>query len=737
KGSAVIHGSEKIGLTSFLLQCAELAGAAKVKAVYLDLEREYFAGVEALVDRVAELLADGRPEGETQPAGPPIDRLEAAIKNCPAGVLLIFDNAELLSRLVQREGGLGERLVAAFREQVLAEKGASFIFAPGSLEVFREQAGMLFDMSRIFRLGTVELEESIAILTKPLEGRAYLHDEASELLVRLAGGHPYLLHYLGQELVEEINRSKSNLVTLDLAARTVERVTENPPVYLLDLWDELTRREKLLLAAAYSVDGGSELGLEDIATILATHRIEIVPEELAKASADLARRGLVQDAGERCLIARDSLLGRWIKGSCSVAEIGAAEDYDIGEALHRFADELSHSFRLNELAERILKFLETLLHCEWGAFYSISAGNLAASEVPANLLAATGSAPGQASLPDKIASAFLESLILRGETIVAAAPGPEDPPAPSAFEPGSLVLPLLARGEPVGLLVLGLRRDGERYSRRDRSFTRTCAEQAAVTMENVRLYEEETEKERLQQELDTARRMQMAILPERRPEVPGLEFFAYLNPATEVGGDYFDYRLLDSGEFIFLIADVSGHGVSAGTLVTMSKSCVFNQVRFDYGVAEMMTALNDMVRGALAEKLLMTLCYTIFDVGEKTLTYSVAGHPFPYHYSAAAGALSELELAAYPLGVVGKARYQVKTVEFGPGDLFVFYSDGIIEATNPEGEQFGFERFAQTVVDNCGLDAESVAGNILQSFDQFRSGVPQADDVTLVIIKIK
>lgn len=737
KGSVVLHGGEKIGLTSFLRQCAELAGKAGVKVVRLDLAREYFTDIASLADRITALLADGQEEEGRTEGGSPFERLVEAIHRSDSPVLLLFDDAELAARLVGREGERGEKLLATFRELVLDEKGASFIFAPAGLEAFREQAGVLFDMSRIFKLGPVALEESTAILTQPLEGRAFLHDEASALLVRLAGGHPYLLHYLGQELVEEINQAQTNFVTLEMASRTVDRLIGNPPVYLLDLWDELTRREKLLLAAAYSTDGGAELGLQDIAFILATHRIDIVPEELAKASADLARRGLLETGGEGRITARDSLLGRWIKAGPSIAGIYAAEDYDIGEELHRLADELSHSFRLDELVERVVKFLEDVLHCQWDALYALTTYKTEDNEVPADLLAFSGRAKEDGSLPVRIPGSLLDSLIRRGEAVVPWESAQESRPAAAVFEPGTLVLALLARGVPVGLLALGPRRDGERYSRRDRTFCRTCAEQAAVALENVRMYQEETEKERLRQELDTARRMQMAILPERKPEVPGLDCFAHLNPATEVGGDYFDYRLLDSGEFIFLIADVSGHGVSAGTLVSMSKSCVFNQVRFNYGVAEMMTALNEMVRGTLAERLLMTLCYTIFDTRTSTLTYSVAGHPFPYHYCAADGVLSELELVAYPLGVTGKARYKVESRKFGQGDVFVFYSDGIIEAANPEGEQFGFERFEQAIRDNRGLDAESVAGNILESFDRFREGVPQADDVTLVVIRIK
>ncbi|MBW7995202.1 MAG: PP2C family protein-serine/threonine phosphatase [Candidatus Glassbacteria bacterium] len=351
------------------------------------------------------------------------------------------------------------------------------------------------------------------------------------------------------------------------------------------------------------------------------------------------------------------------------------------------------------------------------------------------LIGRTGTAESTAGLPAAIPTGTLEKLSLGGEEQDGDSDAAEARLA--GFPPGSTLAPLLARGKPVGLLVLGPRQDGERYNRRDRIFLETCAEQAAVAMENARLYEEETEKERLQQELDTARRMQMAILPERKPEIPGIDFFAYLSPATEVGGDYFDYKLLDDGKLVFIVGDVSGHGVSAGTLVLMSKSCIFNQLRTNHEVEQVMVAMNEMVYGALAERLLMTFCYVIFDPAAGRLIYSIAGHPFPYHYRAAEGTMNELDISAYPLGVTRKTSYQTAEVDFAPGDVFVFYSDGIVEAMNPEKEQWGFERFEQVIRAGVDQDAESLSASILREFDTFRHDVPEDDDVTLVTIKIK
>ncbi len=763
-GSVIVHGGERIGMTSFLLQCVRRVEAQGAKAIYIDLANKLGSSITEL----AILLADGLSGTPSENiSGDPLDRLEEVLK-ASSGVetvydmgqiyrrisspdrdpppdghprtVLIVDNAELLTRLIQRDRVDGERLMSLIRESILEGAAVSFIFGTGDLDSLREGVRGLFEMSRLFRLGSVSGEEAAAILIRPLQGDAVVHDKALEMLSRLSGGQPYLLQWLGRELVEVINSEKSTLVTKELASKAVDRLVADPPFLLLDRWEELPRREKLVLAAMYNIKGegdGGPMTVGDIRAVLAGHGIEMVVEELAKAAAELSGRGLVElDIKSATLAAPDSLLGRWITSATSIPAIAARQEYDIGEALHRFSDELSRSFRLDELAERVLSFFDTVLHPEYSVFLTAQP-TTGDGEESFIMLTPAGSKGTSVNIPEKIPAEQLERMSLITEKEPDAETGSSaDSPLPAGFPPDCVAAPLLARGEPVGLVVLGLRRDGERYNSRDRMLLETCAEQAAVAMENSRLYEEETEKERLKQELDTARRMQMAILPPPKPDIPGLDFFAYLNPATEVGGDYYDYKLLDSGQLVFMVGDVSGHGISAGTLVTMSKSCILNQLRTSYKVDQVMEAMNEMVYGALAERLLMTFCYTIIDPAAGKMVYSIAGHPFPYHIHAADGSLTELDISAYPLGVLPKASYKTAEVNFSPGDSFVFFSDGIVEAANPEKEQWGFERFEKMVAVNAGLDAESLSVKILSEFDKFRRGVPQDDDVTLVTIKI-
>ena len=242
-----------------------------------------------------------------------------------------FDPDELIvGRLLMRDEKCGPILGSTFRELVLSEEGASFIFGLKALELFREQVAVLFDMSRIIHLGPLSAEAGRAVITKPLEGRVLLHEDGLNLMVHLASGHPYLLYWMGRQLVEQVNRERTNLCTEKFVGRMIESLLENPPVFLLDRWEELTKREKLLLTAAVSASYAGQkargLSLSDVAGILRSHRISLLEEELAKVSADLANRGLLslEDGGTRIRV-EDSLLSRWILAHQSVELINALQ----------------------------------------------------------------------------------------------------------------------------------------------------------------------------------------------------------------------------------------------------------------------------------------------------------------------------------------------------------------------------------------------------------------------------
>ncbi len=255
--------------------------------------------------------------------------------------------------------------------------------------------------------------------------------------------------------------------------------------------------------------------------------------------------------------------------------------------------------------------------------------------------------------------------------------------------------------------------------------------------EDIKLYmEERVETERIRGELNTAYNIQMSILPGEDPVIPGMDVSSYIQAADEVGGDFFDFLKLDKNRLGLAIGDVSGHGVSAGILMAMAKSCMHNQTRHSKEVTAVMDSMNKMVFDTVQKRLLMTFLYAIIDPKKKTLTYSNAGHHFPYIYSVKNGKLDVLEYPSYPLGVRRETKFKKKTAKFNKGDFLLFYSDGIIEQTNRANELFGFDRVEEILKNSKPETAQELKNIILDHLNAFSTGMKRVDDVTLIVIKI-
>jgi serine phosphatase RsbU (regulator of sigma subunit) len=244
------------------------------------------------------------------------------------------------------------------------------------------------------------------------------------------------------------------------------------------------------------------------------------------------------------------------------------------------------------------------------------------------------------------------------------------------------------------------------------------------------------DQERYRQELEMGTKIQQSMLPQTPPIIEGLDIAFYLKPADEVGGDYYDLVPLDEHRLAIAIGDVNGHGLGAALLMAMAKSAFHMQVRRDPDAATVITGLNEMVFSATAERRFMTFFYALVDLQERRIHYTNAGHHYPYQLQARDGRLISLKPSAYPLGVRPNTQFPVREGSIGPGDVLVFYTDGIIEAKNPQGEEFGFERLEELLWQHQRQSAERIREAILASLREFQAGQPQDDDVTLMVLKL-
>jgi len=263
--------------------------------------------------------------------------------------------------------------------------------------------------------------------------------------------------------------------------------------------------------------------------------------------------------------------------------------------------------------------------------------------------------------------------------------------------------------------------------------------------------EEAVKRERLERELETAREIQARLLPEETPEVPGFEITGTSLPSRQVGGDYFDFLQLGENRVGVAIGDVSGKGIPAALLMSNLQACLQGQVIHPSSVAETVSRINDLLSNSTDAQMFATFCYGLLDFAQSTFTVTNAGHNPPI-LCRLNGDVEKIESGGLLLGMMPGMAYQQETVEFRPGDVLVLYTDGVTEAEGPleihEGgsidhlnddevleNMFGETLLIETIQQHAHASAMEIREAILQAVNRHAAGVPQSDDVTLVVIK--
>ena len=302
-----------------------------------------------------------------------------------------------------------------------------------------------------------------------------------------------------------------------------------------------------------------------------------------------------------------------------------------------------------------------------------------------------------------------------------------------------LVLPLLKKDELVGFITLGLKEDEEPYYKEDLDLLATLNDQVNMTLENALLTEELREQERLKKELEVARRIQLSTLPQGDPQFPGLDVSGVSLPALEVGGDYYDYLELSNGRLAVVVGDVSGKGTSAALYMTQLKGILKTAAKFHRSLTDLLAEVNDITFRSVESKAFITLMCGAFDGKTRTLHLVRAGHLPLVYFCAQDGRCHEATPRGIGLGLdegkIFRTQLEEAKIRYHPGDVFLFYSDGVVEARNREGREFDTEPLRRLLEENGHCSAVALRDRILDEVQTFVGPVPQHDDLTLVVVK--
>ena len=304
-----------------------------------------------------------------------------------------------------------------------------------------------------------------------------------------------------------------------------------------------------------------------------------------------------------------------------------------------------------------------------------------------------------------------------------------------------LVIPLLLKDRCIGVFDLESP-ELDAFTKNHVEILTLLASQAAVAIENARLYETIRANEiRLEKEIRFAQRVQAALLPTELPKrLKGVDVAARFAPALELGGDLYDFLAPEPNSLVVAVGDVSGKGVPAALYSAFAGELVRSRTfrrRYAperFSPAGVLASVNTILHERQLEEYYCTLCYASFDFKRRTVVLANSGLPYPIRCSS--GGVGQIELPGVPLGAFAGSTYDEVTCDLAQGDVFVFCSDGVFEANDALGREFGTERLIEVVTAMRQKPARELVDAIFAAVGEFRGDTPPNDDMTAVALKI-
>lgn len=307
-----------------------------------------------------------------------------------------------------------------------------------------------------------------------------------------------------------------------------------------------------------------------------------------------------------------------------------------------------------------------------------------------------------------------------------------------------VAVPLISNDEIIGI-TYAAKAQQFGFDQDDIAIISAFANQTTVALENTRLVKESLEKERLEQELRIAHEVQMKLIPQQIPLIKNetgtvcLDIGAMTLPANEVGGDYYDFVKLADWRMGVVVADVSGKGTSAAFYMAEIKGIIQALAGIYSAPKDLLIAVNEVLFGSMDRKSFITLLYVDFDISKSELRFARAGHCPLLHVCGDENRFIRPDGIGLGLdnGLLFRNSIEERVVKVKNDDIFVLYSDGLIEARNSQGEEFGDDKLCEAVHSVRHLDAQTIKDKIIQDVHHFANGAKAHDDLTCVVLKLK
>jgi serine phosphatase RsbU (regulator of sigma subunit) len=302
-----------------------------------------------------------------------------------------------------------------------------------------------------------------------------------------------------------------------------------------------------------------------------------------------------------------------------------------------------------------------------------------------------------------------------------------------------LIIPMRVKDDLFGFVVFCMRERQDLISKQQMNFASILSSQIAIALENALLYDQLAEQERMKRELEIAREMQRKLLPQKMPDIKGFDIVGFCKPAAEVGGDYFDFFILNNQSIGIVIADVSGKGTSASLYMAQVKGMMLQLTAEPHTPKHLLMNLNKHLCPSMDKNAFVTMVYGILDTEKKSFIFARAGHN-PLLKISPEKKIEFLEPSGIGLGLdsqrIFDAHIHESVIELTADEILVFYTDGITEANNSNKEEYGEDRLSQVLMKNFDASSEKLRQICLDDLYSFLGDEQPQDDMTMIILKV-